>query len=130
MINIYRTLTLALVSVALLSAFGCQKEEAQAPGATLLPCDANRETVQTANALEGFVWFNTTIQEYAIYVGVGGTYDTQYVCVPCKLPEELKQEGVQVVFSGKLKDFGQQPAMMMPGQTYYYLHLSNIEAQD
>lgn len=82
--------------------------------------------METVNGLEGQVWFNTTLQEYAIYVSVSGTYDTQCVGVPCSLPEELKKDGAQVVFSGAFKDYGKEPAGLVAGQTYYYLDLSEI----
>ena len=120
----YKALLLLLViSVS----FGsCQKEDVEMSASEVSGCDPKRKTVKVANGVEGHVWFNSAIQEYAIYVSVAGTYDTQYVGVPCALPEEFKKDGLQVVLSGAYMDYGSQPAGAMAGQTYYYLKLSNI----
>ena len=116
-----------MLLVVLTSTASCNKEDVRLSEPQLTRCDSKRKTVKEADGLEGQIWFNKAVQEYAIYVSVDGTYDTQYVGIPCELSEEFKKEGLRVVFSGKYKDFSKQPTTVMPGQTYYYLNLSKIE---
>jgi hypothetical protein len=115
-----------LLLIVSMSAGSCQKEEVEVAVSDLPGCDAKMETVKVADGVEGHVWFNSEIQEYAIHVSVAGTYDAQYIGVPCELPEKFKKDGLHVVFSGAYKDYGKQPTGVVADQTYYYLNLSDI----
>jgi hypothetical protein len=116
-----------LLIITLLSTFSCKKETVQQTESTLYSCAPDSPTVKEVADITGYLWYNNDQQKYAIYIGISGTYDSQIVAVLCEVPEKFKKEGIQVLFSGKYRQFGKQPENSLPGQIYYYLQLTNIK---
>lgn len=76
---------------------------------------------------EGIIWFNNSQKNYAVYVGVTGSYDSQLVGIVCNLPKEYEVEGLEIIFSGSYYDYDKIVSDLIPGQKYYYLDLCEIK---
>ena len=80
---------------------------------------------KTVTATKGTIWYDTQAQAYAIYCGIEGTYDSQDIGIVCGLSDDYKTEGVEVLFNGDYYTCDEF-APRIPGQTYYYLVLTEI----
>ena len=86
--------------------------------------------IKTTTDLEGTIWFNSSLNSYAIYVGISGTYDTQDVGIVCNLPEKYKVDGQKIVFSGNYAKYDQVIPLKIPGQIFYVIELTKISTID
>lgn len=104
---------------------GCQ-EDADALNNS---CAPTARSVKQAKDLDGIVYFNNTEQRYTIAHWIPGTIDAQDVGFVCALPENLRQDGQKVVFSGTYRTYTGNAPFGPVGTTYYYLDLRQVEAQ-
>ena len=68
---------------------------------------------------------------YTISVSQPGTYDSQVTGIVCQMPDKFKVPGSKVTFDGEYKAYcpgtvQRDTVPRFPGQTFYYLHLTNI----
>ena len=105
---------------------GCQKD---ADTLTTYSCFTDAPLVKPAKNLVGIVFFDDTEQHYAIARTIPGTYDSEDVGFVCALPKSLQQDGKQVVFTGTYRAYTGTSRPILGGQTYYYLDLTQVEAQ-
>ncbi len=108
---------------------GCESEKSSNAGDLVksIKCDNAREAVKSVKDQKGFVWFEVQSKTYSVFVGIDGTYDCSDIGIPCNLPDKYKEEGLEILFSGKYykcKEF----SPIIPGQTYYYLELTEIKS--
>ncbi|WP_439489918.1 hypothetical protein [Algoriphagus sp.] len=87
-------------------------------------CELTNELKSVADET-GTVWFDSQAQAFAIFSGIDGTYDGQNIGIVCNLPDNYKEEGVTVVFSGKYFE-NKNLTPQIPGQEYYDLELSKV----
>ncbi len=95
-------------------------------------CNAEARTVKKASNEIGFVAYNEEEGKWMIVRSIAGTYDSQDLGILCdslSLPEEFRQIGMRVLFSGEYKNYNKDPKGLLAGQTFYYLHLSTIEEE-
>ena len=76
---------------------------------------------------DGIIWFNNSQKNYAVYVGVSGSYDSQLVGIVCNLPKDFEMEGLEIIFSGFYYDYDKIVSDIILGQKYYYLELCEIK---
>jgi len=82
--------------------------------------------VKSVTEAKGFVWYDEQVKSYAIFAGIPGTFDGQDIGIVCDLPEQFEVEATAVTFSGNYYQ-NSEFVSQMPGQTYYYLELTNVE---
>jgi hypothetical protein len=116
----------ALTIAALTASNGCQKEEVRKGDAQ--SCFATAAFTGKADKYEGHVQFVPQEQRYAVVYSVSKTYDSQIYGVVCNLPEEFRQEGKKVKFSGTYRTYDGPAKPYMGGQSFLYLELKSIEA--
>lgn len=93
-------------------------------------CDERRQTVKTAKRSLGTIGFFSNPDTWIIWSdGIIGSdvqiIDGPDVVVPCNFPDEFKELGLRVQFSGELKDTCDE----FPDGTsvYYYSKLNEIK---
>lgn len=113
--------------------FSCSKD-ANSPD----DCHRKRRIIKQANGITGVVsrlsnehpdvWCIVSMQ--GVIGSLETSYDSRDIVIPCNLPEELKVVGNQVLFSGELKDIGDD-FKDSPDKVWlenaYYSELSRIE---
>lgn len=98
---------LLLISLIFCLSIACTEKDS---GCIYDECDHRRKTVKIANGSKGTMLFfpNPDIWMIESREGIIGSnvpiIDGPDIVVPCNLPEEFKVKGLQVVFSGELKD--------------------------
>ena len=125
---IMKTITkmvLIVISIIMMGS-GCEKDQSNID---IKSCNLSN-MVKPASNLRGTVWFKSSINSYAIYVGVEGSYDSQDVGIVCNLPEKYQVDGLKIMFSGKYFKYEKDIFQQLPGQTYYILELSKIELEN
>jgi hypothetical protein len=109
-----------LVTVLTLLMAACDNNE---PESSLSGCDRGK-VVKKAKNRAGQVSFIPSENSYLIQYAEPGTYDSVDMGYTCNLPEEFKQAGLKVIFSG---DYRKYPvASPLGGYTNYYLELTDI----
>jgi|AntRauMFilla1563_2_1112583.scaffolds.fasta_scaffold04369_3 hypothetical protein len=115
--NLFKIVSLSF----LLILEGCEEEELQELG------DCNMEIiVKSVTEAKGIVWYDEQVKSYAIFAGIPETFDGQDIGIVCDLPEQFEVEATAVTFSGNYYQ-NSEFVSQMPGQTYYYLELTNVE---
>lgn len=105
--------------------FSCS--ESECTDCNNFPCNLKAKTVKEASNQIGFVAYSEHESKWLIIVSQTGTYDSQDLGIVCNdLPENFQQIGMKVLFSGEYKEYDKDPNGPLPGQTYYYLFISNI----
>lgn len=124
--------------ISLLSVIcSCQNQnigtEVSRESSELGPCDVSRKTVKVARNVQGRVrifdidhpnlW--VIVSQQGIIGQTGPIFDGPDIVVPCNLPDNMKQNGLLVVFSGDLKDSKNE----LPTLTnkVYYSQLTNLQ---
>ena len=120
-----KSITIIFVTFFIMSS-GCKKEQLISE---LASCNLSNIIKSTSNT-EGTIWFNTSQNSYAIYVGISGDYDTQDVGIVCNLPEKYKVDGQKIIFSANYSKYDKFVYQLIPGQTYYNLELISISKID
>lgn len=104
----------------------CSNDDCECAG----PCNPQSSTVERVINQSGFIAFHEDEDRWMIIAGKPGTvttFDTQYLGILCdSLPETFQEIGMRVEFSGEYKRYDKDPSGPIPGQTYYYLFLSQI----
>ena len=120
-----KSLPLSFLSFLLLTTFllgvSCEEKDPCEDGS---PC--NRETVKEIKDTIGVVRYDDVRQEFQIIFTPQGTYDSQFVTIPCSLEEEFKQEGTKVKVTGEFKSVCDEIKPAFGGQEYYYLKIKDI----
>lgn len=125
---------LILFGLSMLTAFGCEKDEAlsKEDGCGFAPCDPRKKTVKEVTDQVGRIGYiekEKKEKKWIIIVSIPQTYDSQDLGIVCgDLAEEFQEVGKMVKFTGKYKDKCDDNRGILPGQTYYYLHVSEISA--
>lgn len=105
---------------------GCKDDE---PLSEIKSCDLTN-IIKTSKNVEGTIWFNQSLNVYAIYIGISGTYDSQDVGIVCNLPDKYKVDGQKILFSGNYAKYDKDVAQKIPGQTFYIIELTKISTID
>jgi hypothetical protein len=119
--------SLRVVAIITLSTFiisgQCQKVD---DTGNLSEC-RSEQFVKSVTEEEGTIWLNKSLNKYALYTGVRGTYDSQIVGVICNIPTEYKKDGLTVIVSGDYFEYNKDASQKFPGQTYFFLELREIK---
>lgn len=105
------TKLIPLLSFILISSLGCEENEGP-PSCEYEGCDPKRQTIKIAEEARGRIsvldsnhpnlW--VIVSEEGIIGQEGPIFDGPDVVVACNLPDSIKEYGLQVIFSGELKD--------------------------
>jgi hypothetical protein len=103
-----------LLTSTLLIAFSCEKDNMEQAKSTLLPCNLNRKTIKAAQNAKGRIsildvqhpdtW--VIVSEEGVIGQSSPIFDGPDIVVVCNMPESLKIYDLKVIFSGKLRDSG------------------------
>ncbi len=108
-----------------LAVIGCENAKNDCE---LSPCNPQRETVKEVADQTGIMSYDQAVEKWTIIVSIQGTYDSQDIGIICnELPENLKSEGLSVVFDGVYKAKCGDNRAAIPGSVYYYLHLTYFQ---
>ncbi|HYK76773.1 MAG TPA: hypothetical protein VEV16_07340 [Daejeonella sp.] len=120
-----------LLVIGFLTILGCKKITQEGN------CYQEYQTVKTATNVEGRmsildskhpeIW---SIKVDGIIGTKGPTYDSRDAVIPCNISEDLKKEGLKVIFSGKVKNTGRDFKKDADSVWYldvYYLDQSEIK---
>ncbi|MEO5890207.1 MAG: hypothetical protein ABIQ31_08140 [Ferruginibacter sp.] len=120
-IKIYLT---GLAIVLVISLASCNKHKAS----TDELCGVNRATVLVADDFTGQLAYNTEMGKWVINVAIPGTYDGLRTCIVCDdIADELKVQGLIVVFSGDLKESNGYQRPQLGGQEIYYVNPTKLK---
>lgn len=111
-----------VLSFLLTTGSGCKEDEVVSE---IKSCNLTN-IIKTTPNVEGTIWFNSSLNSYAIYVGITGSYDSQDVGIVCNLPEKYKVDGQKITFSGNYAKYNKVIQQQIPGQTYYVIELNKI----
>lgn len=89
------------------------------------PCQNAGKFVKKVESVIGRMNFDSTRQQYAIQRAIPGTYDSVDMGYLCNLPEEFRQPGLKVEFSGSYYENDEVPASFA-GLENYYLTVTKI----
>lgn len=117
-------LLLFLCAILTLLGFGCEDEE-KPSNCKLAACDPGRKTMKRWVDEKGVIEFDQKNQMYVI--NVGESPDIHVFGYVCNLPEQFKNERMQVVVSGELKEDCNELEITFVAQENYFLHIDNIE---
>lgn len=115
-----------ILSLLLIIGNGCKKGQFVGE---LESCNLSN-IIKTTSDTKGTMYFNSSLNSYAIYVGIEGTYDSQDVGIVCNLPEKYKVDGQKIIFSGNYSKYDKVVQQQIPGQTYYNIELIRISTID
>jgi hypothetical protein len=119
----FRSGFLVLSFFFLASYQSCTTKSVDAELSELCP-DAGK-FVKKVESVTGLVQFDSTRQQYLIQRAIPGTYDSVDVGYLCNLPEEFRQPGLKVEFSGSYYENDEVPASFA-GLENYYLTVSKL----
>lgn len=106
---------------------GCGNDEKPLSACDLAPCDPQKKTVKAVTDQEGRIGFSEEEGKWLIIASIPETYDSQDIGIVCTgLPENLQEVGREVLFSGTYKERCNEAKGVLPGQIYYYLHITDI----
>ena len=88
-------------------------------------CPDAGKFVKKVESVIGRMNFDSTRQQYAIQRAIPGTYDSVDMGYLCNLPEEFRQPGLKVEFSGSYYENDEVPASFA-GLENYYLTVTKI----
>ena len=119
---------IVICSFLALTFFKCDNENGGCDPA----CDPSRKTVKEAADKEGRMDYSQEENKWLIIAASSPvTYDSQDMGLVCSdLEEGFRQVGIKVKFSGEYKEKCADNKGDFPGQTYYYLHISEIEISE
>lgn len=115
---------LLLCGILTFCGLGCEDED-KPSNCKLAACDPGRKTVKQWVDEKGTIEFDQKDQMYVI--SVGKSPDIHILGYACNLPEEFKNERMQVVVSGELKEDCNELETIFVAQENYYLHIDTIE---
>lgn len=107
----------------LISFLACTTQNVDMEGSE--PCPNAGEFVKKVESVMGLVQFDSTRQQYTIRRALPSTYDSVDVGYLCYLPEEFRQSGLKVEFSGSYYENNEVPASFA-GLENYYLSVTKI----
>ena len=107
----------------LVSLLACTTKSVDTAGSE--PCPNAGKFVKKVELVTGQVNLDSTRHQYAIQRAIPGTYDSVDVGYVCNLPEEFRQAGLQVEFSGSYYENDEVPASF-GGLENYYLTITKI----
>jgi hypothetical protein len=87
---------------------------------------------ETTYDLTGRMWYSETNDQWVILYGVPGTIDECHCYYTLNLPDEFKENGIDVSFSGKVvemtdEDIQSLQIVLLGGHHYYYVYLTKIK---
>lgn len=123
MMKIVRFAGVVPILFFLVSLLACTTKSLNTEGSEL--CSDAGKFVKKVKSVTGSVLFDSTRQQYAIRRGIPGTYDSVDVGYLCNLPEEFRQTGLKVEFSGSY--YGNDEVLAsFAGLENYYLTVTKI----
>ena len=122
--NLLKRISIFTVLFISLTNFQCKKET------TDKFCEVQRSTYLTVSNKEGMIVYSNKYNRYAVSftVKTPNNIDSQVIGFVCGLSTELKTIGLQVNFSGTLKNFNPDENMTpeIAGQDLYFFEISQI----
>lgn len=115
-----------IITSTIMMGTGCEKNQTNID---IKSCDLS-DMVKTASNLKGTVWFNSSINSYAVHVSIEGSYDSKDIGIACNLPEKYEVDGLKIIFSGKYFKYEKNIFQYIPEETYYTLEVSKIELEE
>lgn len=107
---------------------GCGKDNDLSSGCDLASCDPQKNTVRAVTDQSGSIGYSQEEEKWLIIVAIPNTYDSQDIGIVCTgLPEKFQEIGRKVTFSGEYKEKCDKTKGVLPGQTYFYLHVTEID---
>lgn len=121
----FRLFTVTLIFLASVS---CQETECAGRG----DCNTcSSRTVKEVSNRPGRVSYHEEESKWMIVHSVEGTFDSQDLGILCdSLPKEFQQIGTKVLFSGEFKSYDKDARPPIPGQTFYYLYISQLKMRN
>lgn len=89
------------------------------------PCSNAGKFIKKVKSVTGQIYLDSTRQQYFIQRAIPGTYDSVDVGYLCNLPEEFRQTGLKVEFSGSYYGNDEVPASF-GGLEIYFLTVTKI----
>lgn len=106
---------------------GCGKDNELSSGCDLASCDPQKNTVKEVTDQSGSINYSQEEKKWLIIVSIPNTYDSQDIGIVCTgLPKKFQEVGREVLFSGEYKEKCDETKGMLPEQTYFYLHITEI----
>ena len=118
---------LLAIICALLINSSCKKDN---EGCSDDGCSPGRKVVQEVQNIDARLQLDNNARAYYVTFGINGTYDTQFYCRICNLPDSIKQNvsiGDHLIFSGKLKYGCNDFKPPIGGMEFYYLEITSIK---
>lgn len=126
-LKIHKKILRAVLLLMLIGTLGvsssCGKEDIKSM--ELSDCSLENFVKSTSDT-KGYIWYNSEFQDYALYIGIEGNYDSQDVGVVCNLPDKYKNDGQMLLFSGNFYEYTESVAKKLPGQEFFFIELSRI----
>ncbi len=108
---------------------GTDKNDA-APKNTNTETCFDGEIIKSVKAQTGTIYYHPVENQYALYVSIPGTFDSQDVGFICDKLDTLKKDGLKVNFSGNYFSYKKDRVPPIGGQKYYFLDITSFKTGD